>query len=268
MLGCVITMADVTERKKAEQEIRKYARQLEHSNKDLEDFAFIASHDLQEPLRKVQSFGKLLVDNYNDVLDETGRDYVRRMQEAATRMEKMMSDLLAYSRVGRQRRPFETVDLNKVCSNVLLDIESRILATGAKIDVENMPVIEADPLQMHQLLQNLLSNAIKFHKPGEQPVIKVSSRLRQNEGHKAVQPQNRQIEILIEDYGIGFDTKYLDRIFQPFQRLHGRSEYEGSGIGLSICTRIVERHNGSITAVSTPGIGSTFIIRLPIKQSK
>lgn len=266
-LGCVVIMTDVTERKRAEQAVRKYAEQLERSNKDLEDFAFIASHDLQEPLRKIESFGRILVKNYGNCLGKEGYDYVRRMQEAANRMEKMIKDLLAFSRVATQSRPFEPVDLNAIAKNVLSDLESRLVATGGQVEFEELPTIEADPLQMHQLLQNLLSNALKFHRPGEPPQVKVSTRHVQDEGKIAYRPPLPLLEIHVTDNGIGFDMQQLERIFQPFQRLHGRSEFEGSGIGLSICRRIAERHQGSISANSQSGVGSTFIVTLPIKQN-
>lgn len=267
-LGCVITMTDVTERKQAEQAIRQYAERLERSNKDLEDFAFVASHDLQEPLRKVQAFGRMLIENYSVRLEEEGCGYIRRMQEAASRMEKMINDLLAYSRVSKQSRPFEPVDLNKVVKNVLSDLESRIQTSGGQVETGDLPTIEADPVQMQQLLQNLLGNALKFHKPGEQPVVKVYARQAADGGKSQSPVSPPAIEILVEDNGIGFDMQHLERIFQPFQRLHGRSEYEGSGIGLSICRRIVERHHGSIAVNSEPGVGSMFIISLPLRQKK
>ena len=263
--GCIITMTDLTGLKQAEQVIRRYARQLERSNKDLENFAFIASHDLQEPLRKIQSFGRILVNKFSSSLGRDGRDYVIRMQEAANRMEKMVNDLLAYSRVGTQVRPYEQVDLNKIVKRVLSDLESRIAQTGGKVHIGELPTIDADPLQMQQLFQNLLSNALKFHKPDEKPDVKVSV-FYLSGGKKSSQSKATDVEIEILDNGIGFEMEYYDRIFQPFQRLHGRSEYEGSGIGLPICRRIVERHHGSISATSAPDAGSTFTVILPLKQ--
>lgn len=263
-LGCVITMTDVTERKRAEQAVRRYARQLERSNKDLEDFAFIASHDLQEPLRKIQSFGRLVIENYRNELGSKGYDYLKRMQEAANRMEKMIHDLLSYSRISTQVRAFETVDLNHVLANVLSDLEGRILETRGQVRVEELPVIEGDPMQMYQLFQNLLSNSLKFHKTETRPAVKVYSQQSKDQENYPLET----VEVVVEDNGIGFDIQYLDRIFQPFQRLHGRSEFTGSGIGLSICRRIVERHNGSISAHSEVEKGATFVITLPMKQKE
>jgi signal transduction histidine kinase len=259
IIGCVITMTDLTERKRAEQEVRRYARQLERSNKDLQDFAFVASHDLQEPLRKIRAFGSVLKQKYGPYLGEDGRDYIDRMQNAEERMRKMIEELLEYSRVSTKAQPFETVDINQIVQGVLSDLEVRILQTGGTVDVDPLPVIEADPMQMRQLLQNILSNALKFHQKNLPPRVRVKSET--GDG-------GSQVRLLIEDNGIGFSMQHADLIFQPFQRLHGRGEYEGSGIGLAICRLIAERHNGQITATSEPGQGSTFIITLPVRQEK
>jgi light-regulated signal transduction histidine kinase (bacteriophytochrome) len=266
-LGCIITMTDLTERKHAERLIRRYASRLERSNKDLEDFAFIASHDLKEPLRKIQSFGRLLTGKYATSLGKEGSDYTLRMQEAANRMEKMVNDLLSYSRVATQSRPYEQVDLNLILNNVLSDLEGRITRTGGIVERGELPTIDADPIQMHQLFQNLLSNALKFHKPDEQPRIKVTSRPVPEEENAPVHYLTPAVEILVQDNGIGFEMEYHDRIFQPFQRLHGRADYEGSGIGLSICWRIVERHRGRISATSRLGVGTTFHVILPVMHN-
>ena len=269
IIGCVVSMTDVTERKQVEQAIRQYAQKLERSNRDLEDFAFIASHDLQEPLRKVQSFGKILCESDSFFLGEEGRDYVRRMQSAASRMEKMIQDLLAYSRISTKTEPFKQVDLNKICRNVLTDLETRVEQTEGQVEVSDLPTIEADPSQMRQLFQNLLSNALKFHKPDTPPHVKVFAHPPQSpaarSGNSALFP-SEFIELVVEDDGIGFNMEHVERIFQPFQRLHGRSEYEGSGVGLSICRKIVERHNGKIDVQSAPDAGATFVISLPTKQ--
>lgn len=258
VLGAIITMTDLTLRKRAEQEVRRYARQLERSNKDLQDFAFVASHDLQEPLRKIRAFGSMLRDKYAERLDEEGRDYIYRMQSAEERMRRMIEELLAYSRVATKAQPFKPVDLNAVAQAVLSDLEVRINQTGAQVEVDSLPVIEADGLQMYQLLQNILSNALKFHKKDVAPQIRVRS----------APAERGSIRIEIEDNGIGFPMDYANLIFQPFQRLHGRNEYEGSGIGLAICRLVVERHNGQIGATSQPGKGSTFWMVLPLRQEK
>jgi len=249
---------DITDRKAAEEQLKSYMAKLEESNKALQDFASIASHDLQEPLRKVISFGNRLKEKHGDSLDPEGGDYLDRMLNATDRMQSLLQSLLAYSRVTTKAKPFREVALASIVGEVLSDLEVRIEKTGGEVRVGELPVIAADPSQMRQLFQNLIGNALKFHKEGEKPSIKVES--------SAVDDQT--IRIVVQDNGIGFDEKYLDRIFAPFQRLHGRSLYEGTGMGLAICKKIVERHGGSITARSTPGEGATFILFLPVKQAE
>ena len=251
----LVSVDDITISKQAEVNLKVYAAKLEQSNRDLQEFAYIASHDLQEPLRKVLAFGDRLASKYGDVLDETGGDYLKRMQDASQRMQTLINDLLSFSRVSTRAQPFTVVDMNSLVDNVISDLENQIDRTQGHVEVGNLPVIEADPTQMHQLLQNLITNALKFHQDGILPIIQVSSQL-----------MDSKCQINVKDNGIGFDIQYLDRIFKPFQRLHGRQEYEGSGMGLAICRRIVERHSGEITAISTPGEGSTFIVTLPINQ--
>jgi len=228
----------------------------------------VASHDLQEPLRKIQAFGDRLQSKCGEGIGERGRDYLERMQNAAQRMQRLINDLLDYSRVTSRAQPFTAVDLDAVIQEVLSDLEVRIEQTKAAVEVGDLPTLEADPRQMQQLLQNLLGNALKFHRPGVPPVVRVFSR---SGGGEAVPPGEKTAEdsycqIIVEDNGIGFEEKYLDRIFKPFQRLHGRSEYEGTGMGLAICHKIVNRHGGHITARSTPEQGTTFIVSLPLKQ--
>jgi len=179
------------------------------------------------------------------------------MQSSAKRMQVLINDLLTYSRVSSQGQPFSKVDLNSIVKEVLSDLEIRIEQTSAEIKVDPLPPIDADPSQMRQLFQNLLANALKFHKPGEAPKIQLQSKV-----------SGTHCVIQISDEGIGFDEKYLDRIFTIFQRLHGRHEYEGTGVGLAVCRRIIERHHGTITANSTPGKGSTFILNLPLHQEQ
>jgi light-regulated signal transduction histidine kinase (bacteriophytochrome) len=234
----------------------------ENSNQDLKDFAFIASHDLQEPLRKIHAFGERLEMKYKDLLDEEGIDYLHRMTKSSARLQGMIQDLLAYSRVTTQSKPFSQVDLNKVLSDVISDLEIAIQAKGAEINVSPLPVIEADPMQIRQLFQNLLSNAIKFHRPGVAPAISICS-ITPGQSHYHTTPYAR---IAVTDNGIGFDEVYADKIFQPFQRLVGKSQYEGSGIGLAICKKIVDRHKGQIEVKSIPEEGTTFIITLPVRQ--
>lgn len=254
----IVIVRDITDRKKAEEELRKYAAQLEFSNQELKDFAYVASHDLQEPLRKIQAFSNRLKDKYSTVLGESGNDYLSRMQNAAERMQSLILDLLAYSRVTTKGQPFIPTDLNVIIKQVLSDLEVRIEQVEAKIELGHLLIIDADPVQMRQLFQNLISNALKFHRKNVPPVIKIYC---QN-----FSTQN-SCQITVEDNGIGFEEQYLERIFAVFQRLHGHSEYEGSGVGLAICRKIVGRHKGTITAKSILGQGSRFIVSLAIKQN-
>jgi PAS domain S-box-containing protein len=246
---------DNSHRKKAERELKLTMEELERSNKELLDFAFIASHDLQEPLRKIQAFGDLVIRKYLPRLDEQGQDYLKRMQNAAARMQALIDGLLAYSRVTSKSRPFTRVDLTVPVREALSDLDLRIEAAGAEVELAELPVIEADPSQMTQLFQNLIANAVKFHRPEEPPRIKIFSSAKAG-----------WCEVYVEDNGIGFHERHSKLIFTPFERLHGRGEYEGVGMGLAICRKIAERHGGRITARSTPGKGSTFIVTLPLKQ--
>ncbi|MAR90551.1 MAG: histidine kinase [Pseudomonadales bacterium] len=234
-------------------ELNRYAEELRRSNRELQDFAFVASHDLQEPLRKIRAFGDRLKDRYATQLGD-GSDYVERMQRAAVRMSALIEDLLAFSRVSTRARPFAPVALNDLLDETLENLSVRIEETGARIEREPLPQVEADASQIKQLLQNLLSNALKFMAPGVTPEIRISCR-----------PQDSGYAIDIADNGIGFDEQYLEKIFTPFQRLHGKEQYEGTGIGLAICRRIVERHGGTLTARSQPDVGTTFTITLPEK---
>ncbi len=257
VVGIRSFMVDITARKQAEKELQKQASELVRSNAELEQFAYVASHDLQEPLRKIQAFGDRLKTKCADSLNEDGRDYLARMQSAASRMQILIQDLLALSRVGTHPHPFEAIDLHAVVFDVVSDLESRIEQVGGQVEIGRLPALMADRLQMSQLFQNLIGNALKFHKPGQRPVVHVRAEAAR-EGRFG--PQCR---VIVEDNGIGFDQKYQDRIFQVFQRLHGRSEYDGSGIGLAICRKIAERHGGSIWAESSPGAGAKFIVTLP-----
>ncbi len=253
----LLSVDDITIAKQAEVSLQVYAARLEQSNRDLQEFAYIASHDLQEPLRKVLAFGDRLANKYSDVIDETGRDYLKRMREASQRMQTLINDLLTFSRVTTRAQPFSRVDLDELVRDVVSDLELQIDRTQGKIELSRLPAIEADSTQMHQLLQNLINNALKFHAESKPPHVWVSAETKAG-----------TCRIFVRDNGIGFDELYLDRIFKPFQRLHSRQEYEGSGMGLAICRRIVERHAGDITAHSGLGQGATFIVTLPIQQIK
>jgi two-component system, chemotaxis family, sensor kinase Cph1 len=247
------TMTDISDRKKAEEKLKALAGRLEISNMELEQFAFIASHDLQEPLRKILAFGDLLVRKSLDKLNEEGKEYLTRMQNSTKRMQQLIRDLLKYARVAAHTEPQDTVDLREAVMEVISDLELKIERFGANVEVFELPAVKGEKSQIRQLFQNLIANALKFHGE-EQPHIKIYSRL-----------TDHDCRIFVEDNGIGFDEKYLDRMFAPFQRLHGKSAYEGTGMGLAICRKIVERHGGSITAKSKPGEGSTFIITLPLE---
>lgn len=260
VVGAVVSFNDITKQREAEQQIRQTNYLLQQSNKELENFASVASHDLQEPLRKIQAFGDRLQKCCGNGLDPEARDYLYRMLYASQRMQALIEDLLTFSRVSTQAKPFQKVNVNEAIDDVLSDLEMRIQDTHAKIKVEKLPSIDSDPTQIKQLFLNLISNALKFHKVDVQPQITISGIKGPTNGH------GRTIQFCIEDNGIGFDEKYLDKIFQMFQRLHGRDEYQGTGIGLAVCRKIVERHHGRITAHSKPGKGTKFIVTLPIKQ--
>ena len=231
---------------------------LQRSNRELQDFAYVASHDLQEPLRKIQAFGDRLKKKFVEVLGDDGRDYLERMQNAAGRMQTLINDLLAFSRITTKAQPFVPVSLRQVAQEVLSDLEVRIEQTGARVEVGELTTIDADPLQMRQLLQNLIGNALKFRREYAKPVIALKTHAN----------GDGCCRLTVEDNGIGFDMKYLDRIFGMFQRLHGRDQYEGTGVGLAICRKIAERHGGQITAQSSPGQGATFIVTLPVHQGE
>jgi light-regulated signal transduction histidine kinase (bacteriophytochrome) len=239
-------------------------RSLESSNKELESFAYIASHDLQEPLRKVQAFSDRIKTKYASVLDEQGMDYLTRMESSGRRMQTMVNDLLAFSRVKTQGKAFVEINLNGIIKEVITDLEILIKESGASIEVDDLPIIEADSHQIQQLFLNLISNALKFQSKGVCPCVKIYQNM-DNETHP---DSNSFCKIIVEDNGIGFENQYLDRIFKPFQRLHGRDAYKGTGIGLAICSRIIERHGGSLTADSKLGHGTKFIFIVPIKQNR
>ncbi len=248
---------EITQRKIAEERMKIYSGKLERSNQELQDFASIAAHDLQEPLRKILTFGERLKAKADNALAEDSRDYLERMVSAAGRMRTLIDDLLSYSRVHSNAKAFAATDLNEVISGVLSDLEVRIEQTHAEVEIGKMPTVDADPSQMRQVFQNIIGNALKFHKPNIPPVVKVD-----------VVESAGYCRISIRDNGIGFEEKYLDRIFTIFQRLHGKLEYEGTGVGLAVVRRIVERHGGTITASSLPDHGSTFIISLPLRQER
>ncbi len=259
--------SEVAERKAAEERLRDLAGRLERSNRELENFASVASHDLQEPLRKVSVFGERLKLKCNDSLSADGKDYLDRMLKAVVRMQSLINDLLSYSRVTTKSQPFVPVSLGKVTEEVLSDLEGRIEQVGGVVEVGNLPTIDAEPLHMRQLMQNLVGNALKFRKPDVKPVVKIHAEPFRVQCSSTNEPVD-MVRLTVSDNGIGFEDKYVDRIFQLFQRLHGRSEYEGTGMGLAITRKIAEYHSGHITAKSAPGEGATFIVTLPVKQRR
>ena len=277
ILGLVGIGRDITERKNAEdalrnseEKTREFAAQLSRSNRELQDFAYVASHDLQEPLRKIMVFGERLKERINEKLDTESNDCLDRMQKAATRMQNLINELLTFSRVTTKAKPFEPVDLAKVARDVVGDLEGRIEMVKGQVEIGSLPVIDAEALQMRQILQNLIGNALKFRRPEVSPVVKVEAQIisgrRPQSGPEA--PEEQLCRLTVSDNGIGFDEKYLDRIFTVFQRLHSRNEYEGTGMGLAIARKIALFHRGDITAKSKPGSGSTFIVTLPVTHPK
>lgn len=244
------------------QELRLYSEELSRSNRELEDFAFVASHDLQEPLRKIQAFGDRLKSSFSAELGEKGQDYLHRMRNAAERMSSLINDLLDFSRINTRGREFDAINLTDIVNNALDDLEIAIQESHAIINVGELPVIQADSSQLNQLFLNLLSNSLKFRKPDTSPVITITATVHQpNIMQQSVCDNWYQITFV--DNGIGFADEYAEKIFTPFQRLHGRTEYKGTGIGLAVCRRIVERHRGCVHASAELGVGATFTLILP-----
>ncbi|SKB79746.1 PAS domain-containing sensor histidine kinase [Dyadobacter psychrophilus] len=239
---------------------------LQQSNVNLQQFAYVASHDLQEPLRKIQSFSDLLAKRYAANLGE-GINYLHRMQNSAKRMSDLIEDLLSFSRITEHKDVIEPVSLSRVVYEVLNDLELLITETSAVITTEQLPEIHGDKMQLNQLFQNLISNALKFRKPELAPVIHITGKIITSaelpSSAKVIRSAYMYHQIDVSDNGIGFDQQYADRIFQLFQRLHGRSQYSGTGIGLAICERVAANHGGAITVTSNPGEGATFSIYLP-----
>ena len=238
------TLIYITERKRRDDELRR-------SNADLEQFAYIASHDLQEPLRMVASYTELLEERYKGRLDERADKYIFYAVDGAKRMQRLVADLLAFSRVGSQGKPLKPVDTAAVLAEVLRVLGPRLREAGADVQADTLPPVMADEDQLYQLLQNLVGNALKFRSEAP-PCIRISA-VREGDAWR----------FAVADNGIGIEPQYSERIFQMFQRLHERGRYEGSGIGLSIVKRILERHGGRIWLQSTPGQGSTFFFTLP-----
>lgn len=260
---------DVTEQRRARAELERTTEALRRSNAELEQFAYVASHDLQEPLRKIRAFGDRLKGMLEGQLDERPADYLRRMIGAAERMGTLIDNLLSYSRVASRSDPPTDVALERVLQDVLGDLDQTIASTGARVEVGPLPCLEGDVVQMRQLFQNLVSNALKYRAPHTSPRVTVEAEYLDHSGRVIGAGRGAVLaRIRVSDNGIGFEPEYAERIFELFQRLHGRDQYDGTGIGLGVCRRIVSRHGGTITAEGRPGDGATFTVTLPLKQER
>lgn len=253
----LLAIEDVTVLRETDARLKQQRAELQRSNTALDEYASLASHDLQEPLRKILSFGERLATSAAPVFDAAQRDLLVRMMSAAGRMRMLIDDLLMYSKVTTRVARFARTDLGRVAREVVTDLETSIADAGARVEIGELPVIDADSLEMRQLLQNLIGNAIKYRRSGGTPVITL-------EAERAAGPV---CSIRVRDNGIGFKQEYAEKVFKMFERLHNRTQYGGSGIGLAVCRRIAERHGGSIAATSTIGEGSTFTVDLPVRHT-
>jgi PAS domain S-box-containing protein len=269
-----IIISDLTEKKKNERVILKYQKDLESKNDELHQrnvelasFGYIASHDLQEPLRKIQTFSDRILEKEGESLSENAVDYFKRIIAASERMSKLIHALLSYSRISAAENIFFPTDLNETIKEVILDLSDLMNAKNAVVNVGKLPTVPTLTFQFNQLFTNIISNAIKYSKKDVQPVIDISATIVTKEltGLQNLQA-DKYWQLTIADNGIGFEPKYATQIFELFKRLHGKNEYEGTGIGLSICKKIVQNHGGYIMASGQPGCGSTFTIYLPVVE--
>lgn len=259
----LIAAEDITERQRLDHALRVTVEELERSNHDLEAFASVASHDLQEPLRKIRAFGERLESTAKDSLSPESKTYLSRILSAAERMQRLIGSLLALARVGERSSMWGRVDLNTLMVEVLRDLEDALTRTGGRVDVGVLPEIDGDPTNFAQLFQNLIGNGLKFH-GADAPLVQVSARQIPPEGFG--EPARKWWEIVVADNGIGFEPEHAERIFRPLERLHPRGVYEGAGLGLALCRRIVQRHGGTIRSESPPQGGARFIIGLPAQR--
>jgi PAS domain S-box-containing protein len=255
--GHHLAVRDVTRERRQKERVGELTAEVARQGRELEELVSIASHELDEPVRKVASFARLLREGSGDRLDEEGRDYLARIARAARRMAALLDDLRTLSRVATATLPFSPVDLREAALAVTAGLDDLVRETGARVTIGALPVVEADLSQMEQLLSQLVRNAIRFAKPGEPPVVRVDAAI-----------EDGVARLTVADQGIGFEQAHAERIFQPFQRLHGRGVHEGSGLGLAVCRRIVARHGGRIEARSAPGEGATFVITLPVLRPR
>lgn len=265
---------EIKERKASEEKVKHLNRQLleniaslEQANKDLDRFAFMASHDLQEPLRKIRMFSDRLALKYNDVMDEDGRTNILRIHKAAERMQNLITDILTFSKISVDTPSFVDADMNGLIDEVLVDLDEEIKTKNGKVIVEKLPTLSVNPSLIKPLFHNLIGNALKYSKKDTNPVVKITSEVSsQLNGKMSNGISPKYCRIYIQDNGIGFDQKYAEEIFGMFKRLHHNSEFQGTGIGLALCKKIVEQHNGYISARSKVNEGSTFIISLPLQH--
>lgn len=265
---------EIKERKASEEKVKHLNRQLleniaslEQANKDLDRFAFMASHDLQEPLRKIRMFSDRLALKYNDVMDEDGRTNIQRIHKAAERMQNLITDILTFSKISVDTPSFVNCDMNALINEVLVDLDEEIKGKSGKVVVEKLPALSVNPSLMKPLFHNLIGNALKYSKKDTHPVVRITSETSaQMNGKSNVAVNPQYCRIYIQDNGIGFDQKYAEEIFGMFKRLHHNSEFQGTGIGLALCKKIVEQHRGYISARSKVNEGSTFIISLPLQH--
>ena len=258
-------LIEIHERERAELALRHNTEELARSNRELDQFASVAAHDLQEPLHTIQVFTDLLQVKWSRALGSNGQEFLTRIHKATSRMQRLIQDLLVYSRLDTKESSIESVDLAQVVEEILSDFSVRIEETHATVEVDTLPVVDAGRIHMRQLLQNLIGNALKFHKPGEDPVVRISATVMEDRRRDGGESSGRLCQLKVEDQGIGMEEHHLDRIFEMFKRLHGRDAYEGTGIGLAVCKKIVRRYGGNITVQSQREVGSTFLVTLPVK---
>lgn len=260
---------DITENFRFKKALEQKIEQLDKSNRNLQEFVYVASHDLQEPLRKISTFTERIDNKYRESLNEEGQSYLKRVLTSAGNMQVLLEDLLDFSKLSFGEKKYERVNLQQCINGVIADLELKIEESQTTVTCDDAAEIEAFPSQIRQLFSNLINNSIKFRKEHEAPLIRISCKpvMLADYPNLPLVENKKYVRITVEDNGIGFDQEFSERIFKIFQRLHGKSEYKGSGIGLAICKKIVDNHHGFIFANSRPDEGSNFTIILPETQS-